>query len=168
MALNATTTGVAAGNIVAAAAAASTQFALWNPANSGVNLSLLEFGLGIISGTPGGGPVFHSMSLNAAPSIGTTGNIFNNLLTNTAGKAKGMASAAGAALTGGGALSVFKIANFTSTATAQASVGELNALEDLAGKIILPPNTLWVPTWSAAGTSLLNAYSITWEEIPLP
>ena len=45
--LAATTGTVAAGNVNGAAAGASTQFALWNPAGSGKNLSLLDFHLGL-------------------------------------------------------------------------------------------------------------------------
>src|SRR6266852_3426375 len=80
--LTATTTGVAAGNIIGAAAAAATQFALINPLSSGVNLQLLKFGMGVISGTPGAGPLFHGYIPNAgsisAASAG--GTIRSNLL----------------------------------------------------------------------------------------
>src|SRR5882672_6343040 len=48
--LAATTTGVAAGNITGAAAAASTQFAIWNPAGSGFDLVLQKLFIGVISG----------------------------------------------------------------------------------------------------------------------
>src|SRR3954469_4580989 len=67
--LNTTSSTVAAGNIVAAAAAASTQFALWNPASSGVNISLLKFGMGVISGTPGPGPLFHGVFVDGNPTV---------------------------------------------------------------------------------------------------
>lgn len=163
--LNATTTGVAAGNIVAAAAAASTQFALWNPVGSGKNLELLRFGMGVISGTPGAGPVFHGVFQGVPTLTSSTGTAYSNLVGQTAASvARWMASAAGAALTGGVAPITFACSAFSSTATAQASVGELNAVENLDGSIVLPPGTGWVPLWSAAGTALLNAYTITWQE----
>src|SRR3989442_14287711 len=66
--LTATTTGVAAGNIAGAAAAAATQFVLWNPSASQKALVLLKFGMGVISGTPGAGPMFHGM-ITTAPTI---------------------------------------------------------------------------------------------------
>jgi len=44
----------------------------------------------------------------------------------------------------------------------------LRVVEYIDGEIILPPGVGWVPLWGAAGTSLLNAYSITWEEVPYP
>jgi hypothetical protein len=55
LSLAATTTGVAAGHITGAAAAAVTQFALWNPVGSGKNIALLQLWSGPISGTPAGG-----------------------------------------------------------------------------------------------------------------
>ena len=69
--LTAWTSTVAAGNILLAAAAASTQFAVWNPAGSGKNLSLLKFGVYPISGTAPIPAVFHSATLTA-PSIATS------------------------------------------------------------------------------------------------
>ena len=165
--LTATTTGVAAGNIVGAAAAATTQFALWNPVSSGRNLVLLKFGMGIISGTPGAGPMFHSLIVSTVPTVASVGTALNNFVNGPAPAAKYVASAAGTAFTGGSALQTLRIADFTSTATAAASVGELKAIEILDGDIVLPPVTGWVPTWGAAGTSLLNGYSITWEEVPV-
>lgn len=163
--LAATTTGVAAGNIVAAAAAAATQFALWNPIGSGKNLELLRFGMGIISGTPGAGPLFHGIFTSPPTLASSTGNAYSNLAGQSAASvARWMALAAGSALTGGVAPITFSIADFATTATAQATPGEVRAIENLDGSIVLPPGTGWVPLWSAAGTALLNAYSITWQE----
>jgi hypothetical protein len=167
MLLNATTTGVAAGNIVAAAAAASTQFALFNPLASGKLIVLMHFGMGIISGTPGPGSLFHGF-FTSVPTLAASGTIFNNLLGGNSGSiAKGYASAAGAALTGGSAPINHSVADFTVTATAQAQAnGPLRAIEDIKGRLVIPPGSGWLPLWSAAGTSLLNSYSITWEEVP--
>ncbi len=164
--LAATTTGVAAGNIVGAAAAASTQFALWNPVGSGKNLELLRFGMGIISGTPGAGPLFHGIFTGVPTLNATTGNAYSNLAGQSAASvARWMALAAGSALTGGVAPITFSLSDFATTATAQATPGEVRAIENLDGSIVLPPGTGWVPLWSAAGTALLNGYSITWQEV---
>jgi hypothetical protein len=70
--LSAATTGVSAGNLVGAAAAAATQFAVWNPVGSGVNLSILKTHIAIISGTIVGGPVFHGYFNGTVPSIQST------------------------------------------------------------------------------------------------
>ena len=164
MTLGATTTGVAAGNIVAATAAASTNFALFNPVGSGKVLYVTKFGMGIISGTPGAGPLFYGI-FTTVPTASGTGTIRNNLLGGPGSVAIGYATAAGVTLTGGTAPLVHSIANFTSTATAQASVGELAAVEELKGAIAIPAGYGFLPLWSAAGATLLNGYSVTWEEL---
>lgn len=164
--LGATTTAVAAGNIVGAAAAASTQFALFNPSGSGRVLVLSKFIMGIISGTPGPGPLFHGILTGVT--LAASGTIVNlravGGVLQSSSVARGYASAGGAALTGGTAPTIIRAAGFSSTATAQASAGELNAIEDIEGDIIIPAGFGWVPLWSVAGTTLLNAYSITWKE----
>lgn len=167
--LTATTTGVAAGNIIGAAAAAATQFAITNPANSGFDLHLLKFGLGVISGTAGAGPVWHGLILTA-PSVASIGGVVR---TNYGGNASGSVVipqilAAGSALTGGSAPVTLRAANFASTGTAQASVGMLGAIEIIDGDIVIPPGVTWLPLHPAAGSSLLHGYSITWEEVQRP
>lgn len=167
MVLAATSTGVAAGNIVSAAAAASTNFALFNPANSGKLLVLLKFGVGVVSGTPGAGPLFHG-TISNVPTPAATGTILNNYVTGSVGSvAKGYATAAGTTLTAGNAPVTHMMSNFASTATAQASNFMVTTIDILDGQIIVPPGTGWLPLWSAAGTALLNGYSVTWEEIAL-
>lgn len=166
--LNATSTGVAAGNIVAAGAAAATNFALVNPANSGKNYVILKVGVGIVSGTPAAGPLFHSYT-TTLPTIASIGGTIRNALIGGAVNSAAIphALAAGSALTGGGALLTHSMINLTTTATAQASVNTVSAIDLVDGAVIIPPGTMWVPTWSAAGTSLLNAYMVQWEETPL-
>lgn len=165
-----TATGIAAGNLVSAAAAAACQFVLWNPIGSGVLVSLLKFGMGVVSGTPVGGPLFHGI-LTTAPTIATTataGAAVNNFAGGGLPVANYVNTAAqsGTTTTGATAVKTLRAANFTSTATAQASVGMVAAIEEMNGDIVLPPGTGWLPLWATAGTSVLNAYSITWEEIP--
>src|SRR2546425_11562392 len=108
--LTATSTGVAAGNIAGAAAAASTQFALWNPASSQKALVLLKFGMGVISGTPGAGPMFHGI-LATVPTITSAGGpAVNNLTgTGTGSIAKFASSAAGAMLNPHGQLQIVQV-----------------------------------------------------------
>jgi hypothetical protein len=169
--LNAITTAVAAGNLVGAAAAASTQFGLINPLNNTKNLVLLKFGMGVISGTPGAGPLFHGyisniQSLTAASAGGT---IRSNILGSPGSAAVPWSLAAGSALTGSTGLPLTqRLADFSATNTAQAIAnGHVRCIEDLRGDIIVPPGVMWLPLWGAAGTSLLCGYSITWQEVPI-
>jgi hypothetical protein len=164
--LSATTTSVAAGNITGAAAAASTQFALWNPVGSGKNLALLALWVGVISGTVPGGALFHNYA-NTVPTIGGSGGITNCLLNSSiASVAKDVASPGGITLTGGSALFPSRPTSLWFTAGAAANLAGSQSVEVIDGSIIIPPGILYVPCWSAAGTTLLNSYGLMWEEIP--
>jgi len=168
MALTATSGTVAAGNIVGAAAAAATQFALFNPLSSGKILNLVRFGYGIISGTPTGGALFHGIYTAGVPSLAASGTIRNHLVNGPGSVAQGYTSAAGAALTGGTVGPVpLLAADFANTATAQATTGTVGAAGFLHGLISLPPGTGWCPLHPGAGTTQLVAYSVTWEEITM-
>lgn len=169
MVLTATTTGIAAGNIVAAAASAVVQFALFNPASSGKLLVLLRFRLGIISGTPAAGPVFHGFYTANTSVAGTATILSNQVGGGVASVAKGFSTAAstGTATTGAGAVNTHMLANFSTTATAQASPYLVSTEDLLDGSLIIPQNAGWAPLWAGAGTSLLSGYSLTWEEIPV-
>lgn len=169
--LVATTTGVAAGNIVGAAAAAVTQFGLINPATSNVNLQLLQFGMGVISGTPGAGPLFHGFIPNIQSlTVSSPGGTARNNMLGAAGSGAAIpwALAAGSALAGSTQVPVtHKMADFAATATAQAIAnGHVRAIENIEGGLVVPPGVMWLPLWSAAGTALLNSYSIVWAEVP--
>jgi hypothetical protein len=166
--LSAWSTTIAAGNIVGAAAAASTQFALWNPPGSGKNLSLLKFQVWAISGTAPVPPVIHSYCV--APTIATsvvTPIACNNVGMAAASVARALSSAAGAALTGSSILAYLRAADLAigAGATVPANLFQ-KCTEYIDGDIVLPPGTCWVPTWMAAGSTFLGGYSITWEEIP--
>lgn len=166
--LAAWTSTIAAGNIVGAAAAASTQFALWNPPNSGILISLLKFAVWPISGTAPLPPVSHSYS-STAPTIASaavTPVVCGNLSSN-APAAGYLTSAAGAALTGSAILKYIRAADLFITAGTAANLQGMKTVEYIDGDIVLSANTCWVPTWPAAGTTFLGGYSITWEEIPL-
>src|SRR5258705_269381 len=62
---------------------------------------------------------------------------------------------------------VFSAALATTSGTIAAGPNTAPPLELVEGDILLPPGTMWVPTWAAAGPTLLNAYGVTWEEVPI-
>lgn len=165
--LIATTGTIAAGNIHGAAAAASTQFALWNPTGSGVNLALLRALISAISGTAPGGPVNHSWAVGTPnASVGVRG--INNYLGGPPSKALYIASAAGSALTGApNALQSLRPMDMNIFAAAIAATTAVMPIELVEGDIVIPPGTMWVPTWSGAGTTFLNGYGVSWEEVPI-
>src|SRR4029077_17095245 len=82
------TSTVAAGNIVGAAAAASTQFAVWNPIGSTVNLVLLKLRIQQYSGTPTAGGLTLSFFNASQVSIAVTNlsAVHNHLVGNGLGQ----------------------------------------------------------------------------------
>lgn len=166
--LVATTTAISAGNLINAAAAATTQFALWNPIGSGYNLSITKVLIGPISGTFAAGPLYHGIIQTSVPTIASVGAAYNNLVGGRAPVARYVASAAGTALTGGSAPVTFRSMNLSFTAAAYASPAGTSTIADIPdGDLVIPPGYGWVPQWTAAGTSVLNSYSVTWEEVPI-
>ncbi|MDD4689069.1 MAG: hypothetical protein PHE51_04905 [Eubacteriales bacterium] len=166
--LEAGTTAISAGNLINAAAAASTQFALWNPSGSGKNIALLKFGVMVISGTSPISGLMHSFSATA-PTIASSAVdpvVCNNVGLSASCVAGYLTHASGSNLTGSTQLKTIRSAHIAFSAGTFAALGGYNALEILDGDIVLPPNTAWVPTWQAAGTSMLVGYSITWAELP--
>lgn len=162
------TTGVAAGNITAAAAAASTQLALWNPSTNNKNVSILALMCGIVSGTIVGGPLIHNTFTTTVPSIASVGTAYNMLFGNTGTpSAKYCASAAGATLTSGTALLAVVPSVITYSAGTYAALAGSLATEYIDGRIVLAPGSGWVPCFAAAGTSVLGTWGVIWEEVPV-
>jgi hypothetical protein len=167
------TTGnvVAAGNIILAAAAASTQFALCNPANSGKNLVLLEFALAFDVATTAqmpSGPIFHGY-MPGCPTAAGVGTIQSAILGGGAASvARGYASAGGATLTGGAAPVAIKLANFATTNTTQASPYLIPPIEYIDGKMVVPPGAGWLPLFNVAGSvNFAYGVGVTWREVPV-
>lgn len=166
--LTSTSSTIAAGNINAAAAAASTQFALWNPPSNKFNIGIMKVWIVPISGTPPTAGCFHNLMLQGVPTILSVGTALNNLANGQNPTARFVSSAAGTALTGGGALTVFRpMAMNLFAAALTATTAVQPTLEVLDSDIVLAPGTGWVPCWTGAGTTFLNAYGVTWEEVPI-
>ena len=168
LAINNAATPISAGNIVGAAAGATTQFALWNPIGSGKNLELLRFGLGLTTtaAVPPAGSVFHGIFIGVPTLASSTGTAYSNLIGPAAPSvARWVASSAGVALTGGVAPVVHSASAFVFTAFAATVFQSPVGIETLDGAIILPPGSGWLPLWAAAGTTVSVDYSITWQEV---
>jgi len=168
-----TTTAIAAGHLKAAAAAANVQFIVWNPIGSGVNLSLLRFGLNITSGTTPISGLAHAVG-SVAPTIASgtlaseaTITNHNAAIATYTGKAGYYTHTSGGAATGAAAARVVRPFGLSMSAGTYASLAGTLLYDNIDGDIVLPPNTFYVPQWAAAGTSMLVGYSLTWKEIPI-
>jgi len=165
--LTSCTTSLAAGNIMAAAAAASANFAVWNPTGSGKNISLLKAFIIPISGTSPVSGVYHSyMTVNPTiANVAVTPLACNNVGMSASSIAGYCTSAAGATLTGCSALKVIRPMNLYISAGTFASLGGVSFVDVCDGDIVIPPGFGWVPTFSAAGSTFLTGFGVEWEEI---
>lgn len=162
------TSTVAAGNIVGAAAAASTQFAVWNPLGSGINLVLQKLIIQIYSGTPtAGGLTISTFNASAvASTLATAGAVRNNFVNGPTGSGLCLASAGGTTLTGGLILTALRNSVICGSGTAVASAsGIVGVVDNIDGEVVVPPGFGVVPTWAGAGTTFLVGYSLSWEEL---
>jgi hypothetical protein len=177
--LTATSASPTAGNIYPITTANPvTQFALWNPAGSGKNVSLLKFGIAPISGTAPAGPVYYvigntSYTTLPATTVSTmvTPIQCNNTQYQPLSVVKAITSAAGTAATGLNtntmSLPYLRMADFWMTAGSEANLASSRAIEYIDGEIVVTPGSYFVPCWSGAGTTWYVSYSVTWEEIPV-
>jgi hypothetical protein len=170
--------GVAAGHLLTNTyqgtplANQATQFAIWNPLGSGINMSIMKVFVGIVSGTPPGGPVFHGAFANGNPSNASTFDAgraaVNNLIGGRQPLVRYVSTATtGTTLTGAAAPSVIRPMNLQYSAAAYASTAGSNMVDLIDGDIVIPPGYGYVPIWTTAGTSILNAYAVLWEEVPI-
>lgn len=172
--LNATATGIAAGQIVGAAAAAVIQFSIFNPLGSGKALVFLKFGMGVISQTTAvAGPVFHGFFRSLPTNVSIGGTIINHLSMTASGSVAipyVIASQTTGTMTAAPAVQILCAANFQSTAvgTTPTVAFYTPAVEILDGSIALAPGTGWAPLHSGAGSAVLHGYSLTWLEVDLP
>lgn len=151
----------------------ATQFAIWNPIGSGVNLSFMRVTVGMVSATTlPAGPPFHGIFLYGNPTNSTTFDAgrgaYNNFVNGKAPVARYINTATtGTTITGGTAPAILRAMNTSFTATGFSAAAGTSMTEQVDGDIVIPPGYGWVPIWNGAGTSALPSYSVTWEEVPI-
>lgn len=156
----------AAGVAPGTALSASPAFTLWNPVNSGINLSIKQVFVGYVSGTLGAGSLVHAMNLSQVtlPSGGTELVPQCALLNGARGT--------GRAFTGStiSATSTLIRPSMTVGAALASSVAFPSlVMDEVAGSIVVPAGAAYCYQGiAAAGTSPLLLIGVTWEEITLP
>jgi hypothetical protein len=134
---------------------------LFNPANSGKNLSLIALDLQTISGTPGG--PFYWNVIPAPCGITAAGTAGLNSASFAAG---GVAKVFGnAATTGSLAGTVFRVLG--GPAAIAAGAGIYSVEDEVAGSIIIPPGAFAGVYAKAVGTTHIVDASIVWEEVTI-
>ena len=154
-------TGTAPGTALGTTAA----FTLYNPAGSGKNLIVQKAGLGLISGTMGGGTLWITGSAvgDAAPSGGTAITPRNRSVGSPN-------TAVGQAFTGATvATTAAKMIDILATITEEVvatTAGPTEVTEkDIDGEIVIQPGFyICFSATAAAGSSPLMVFKATWEE----
>ncbi len=155
--------GVAATGIVINAMGTSAGVALFNPAGSGVNLSLISLRMSIVSGTIALGSIVHALNTNvtAAATTGTAGTVVAGLAGGgAAAQGKPFYTATLPANPTQARIAFYKNA----TATTSQTIAPIEDLVD--GAIALAPGATWSLVAIGTDTSPLWKISLTWEEIP--
>lgn len=141
-------------------AGASTVFiAIYNPLGSGVNLVLLQAVVWTVSGTPAGPFAYNVKAASGCSAAG--GDAAVNALTFVQGGSTAK-TFTNAAMTGAAASLMLRgIGGPSAIAT---GVGVNSVMEDLAGDIILQPDSHLIIAPTDAGTSHVAGASLTWLE----
>lgn len=152
--------GVAPGTSIGTTGA----FSLYNPANSGVNLVLLEVSMGYISGTLGAGTIFFvaNTNINAAATTGTAITAVNALV------GSGYTAVGSALTTSTLPATPTVMGPFCSLGASLAStaVQPWQIVRDVGGGIVVAPGaTVSLEGVTAAGSSPLVAFGALWEEV---
>lgn len=138
---------------------------LWNPPNSGKNLSVLKASLGYVSGTLGGGSLVAAVVpiQSAAPTTGTELTPQCTLLGFPNGVARAFQGSTVASVP---AIlrSLFAMGAFLATT----ALPPAPIVENLDGEIVIPPGSaLAIQAVAAAGTSPLTMIGLVYEELPV-
>ncbi len=156
--------GVAATGIAIPAIGTSTGVALYNPAGTGVNLSIISVRFSIVSGTIVLGSLMHALNTNvtAAATTGTAGVVVPGLAgSGVTPLGKPLYTVTLPANPTQARVAVYKNATATTSQT-------LAVIEDLVdGQIALAPGATWSLVMVGSDTSPLWKISCTWEEIPI-
>ena len=165
LSLGATSTAIAAGQVVGAAAATSVQFAVWNPTNSGVDMVITKFMPGFISGTLPVAPIYHSVfNASGVTSVQNTAPVPSYGGVGRGSAMQGWTSAGGAPILGAGKAATLKLSAINFTAGTLGQLYPINVEELIDGDIIIPPGYGYQPMWASAA-ALLGTYSLTWFEV---
>ncbi len=160
----------AAGVLIPISTTTGPTFALWNPSNSGKNLVLIRYALGLISTLGAAGTVVYMIQTGVGSNIGT-GAPITAVTTGTAqngivgGGANSIAKFVPGTVTLTTAGTLYDTPGFSQGANAPAAVINPIMFDDIDGRIILPPGTIW---YTAGTAALLSTFfqGVSWAEVP--
>jgi hypothetical protein len=159
-------TTIVAANVSPVAAGAATILTLWNPADSGFDLSIIKAWLLFISGTPGAGAfVYNTHTKVGVITAAENAAAAPNYASGAKSIAKGFSQTA---LTGGGAgLLLRPFAASFAGAIAATTPGQVVS-DPVDGEIIVPPDAALTIAAPATGTTCIVVAGITYEQVQKP
>lgn len=139
----------------------------FNPLTSGKNAVIIAAHVATTSGTPGGPYLWNTIS-GVTVNSAATGTIRSGLVGSSA-YSSSMTAQTGVVVTviGGATTNLTQYGVMGGPAAIAAGAGLYDAYEEVGGRIVVPPGTLFGLTCAAAGTSHVVQTSITWEEVPV-
>lgn len=142
----------------------------YNPMGSGKIAVILRAAVGTISGTPAGPFFFGFFAGINAVNFTPTGTIFNNYLGSSRAGASAMVPASNVAIVTAPASTqaTLNLSLLGGPAAIASGAGLYTIVDDVAGRYIVPPGTVFGITASGAGTSHIIHSSLEWEELDLP
>jgi hypothetical protein len=155
-------TGVAPGTALGTTAA----FCLYNPSTSTKNLIVQKLGMGVISGTLGGGEVNITSDSIAAGAAIPTGTAITPRNRNTASANASVATPlTTATVTTTAAKMIGVLCSLTEQVVATTAVNNEIIEKDIDGEIVIPPGSyICLHATAAAGSTPLVVFTATWEE----
>jgi len=146
---------------------------LWNPASSGVDVSIVRVELGYISGANAPGPIEWALTTNAGDTVGTglaivTFTQVASLPCRIGGDSNAKAKWAPAVNTYTAAPVFTRTASLNLfTGAAATAVAPFNFMREYDGDLVMAPgNALSLCTQTATTTALFQV-TVVWEEIPV-
>lgn len=138
----------------------------FNPLNSGKNAVILVAKIATTSGTPGG-PYFYNFLADGTINSAATGTIralnlggtFTSVLTAQTGVILANVAA--------GTTALKQLGVMGGPAAVAAGAGLYAAIDEVDGRIIVPPGVVFGLTALAAGTTHIVQSTLIWEEVPI-
>lgn len=161
---------VAANSTKGAAATIRLANGIYNPVGSGRNAVILWVSSATVSGTPAGPLYYNAQSMGTATiTNAATGTIRAAIQNTVSPGASSMVPEVNVVLTRSDAATTA----FTQTgvhggpAAIAAGAGTYQVLDEVAGRIIVPPGTVWGLAATGAGTTHIVQSTIWWAEVPI-
>jgi hypothetical protein len=138
----------------------------FNPSTSGKNAVILFASIATTSGTPGG-PYFYNFLADSTINSAATGTIRSTNLG--ASYTSVMTAQTGVILANVGAATTAlkQLGVIGGPAAVAAGAGLYTAIDEVAGRIIVPPGVVFGLTCLAAGTTHIVQSTLMWEEVPI-